>query len=79
MPGRTQTDRFQQLLPRLKCSNVPKLPEVHQQGSTVHTASGYGTNIMKLKTKSKKEPKEVKNKDGVNSSTKFCHNVSITA
>ena len=40
-----------------------KLPEVCQQGSTVHTASGYGTNIMNWNTK--KEPKEVKSKDGV--------------
>jgi len=29
MSGRTRTDRFQQLLPRLKCSNMYKPPEVH--------------------------------------------------
>ena len=56
-------DRFQQLLPRIKRSKRFKLPEVRQRGSTVHTASGYGTNIMKGKTK--KEPEEVKRKDGV--------------
>jgi len=63
MSGRTQTDRFQELLPRLKRSNMYKLPEFHQRGITVHPASGYGTNIMQWKTK--KEPKEVKGKDGV--------------
>ena len=60
MSGRTQTDRFQELLPRLKRSNMYKLPEFHQRGITVHPASGYGTNIMQWKTK--KEPKEVKAK-----------------
>ena len=63
MQGRTHTDRFQHLFPRLKRSNMYKLPEVHQRGSTVHTASRYGTNIIKRKTN--KEPEEVKSKDGV--------------
>ena len=63
MSGRTQTDRFQKLLPRLKHSNMYKLPEIRQWGSTVHTASAYGTNIMKWKTK--KDPKEEKSKDEV--------------
>ena len=51
MSGRTLTDRFQHLLLRLKRSNMHKLPEVCQWGSTGHTASGYGTNIMKQNPK----------------------------
>ena len=50
---RTRTDGFKQILPRLKCSNMVKLPVICQRRSTVHTASGYGTNIMKWKTKKK--------------------------
>jgi len=63
MSGRTQTDRFQELLPTLKRSKMYKLPEFHQRGITIHTASGYGTNIMKWNTQ--KESKEVKSKVGV--------------
>ena len=51
MAGRTWIDRFQQLLPKDKHSNRYKLPEARQWGSTVHPASGYGANIIKLKTK----------------------------
>ena len=71
MLGRSQIDIFQQLLPRLKRSIMYKLPEVLQQGSTNYTASGYGTNITKQKTKYC---------DGsrTNSSTKFRPNPSIT-
>ena len=63
MSGRTRTDKFQQLLPKLKHSNMYKLPEVRQWGSTVYIASGYGTNIIKRKTENESE--EVKGKDGV--------------
>ena len=46
MSGRTQTDRFPQLLPRLKRSKRNKSQEVCQRGSTVNAKSGYGTNIL---------------------------------